>query len=148
MDYQFGMQNNLQWLRELKGLSTEQLGEMVGWSHVTVWRHENGERDINTKKAKAYAEALGCEPADIISSSKKYEYKLVLKCYSLAKGALKMLPKKAALTKEVEERFLENLLETAFKEKLRYKDIKLTEESAYSLLESMLSSPQQKGSIQ
>ncbi len=148
MDYQFGMHNNLQWLRELKGLTTEQLGEMVGVSHVTVWRHENGERDINTKKAKAYADALGCEIADIISTSKKYEYRLVLKCYALAKGALSLLPKKIAISKEMEEGFLENLLETALREQLRYKEIRLTEESAYSLLESMTSPLPRTGHIQ
>lgn len=71
MTYQSGMEhelpNNLRKLRERANISPEEMAEKVGWSTTTIWRHETGERDMNTKKLDIYAKAIGCKAEDILS---------------------------------------------------------------------------------
>ncbi len=60
--------NNIRKLRELKGLTQEELGKLIGAEKATVYRHEKGRIQLTEEKINAYAKALECAPSEIISA--------------------------------------------------------------------------------
>ena len=53
--------------REFRGLSQEQLAEILGTNKSGVSKIENGLNKYNQSSLEAWADALTCEPADLIS---------------------------------------------------------------------------------
>ena len=51
----------LKWLREHKGLTQEQLGELVGSSGATVSQYERGVRNMSTDRFLLIMETLGAK---------------------------------------------------------------------------------------
>ena len=52
--------------RKYRGLTLVQLAERVGVSQPTVSRIERGEQPYSQPILEAFADALGCEPSDLI----------------------------------------------------------------------------------
>jgi transcriptional regulator with XRE-family HTH domain len=52
--------------REYRGLKQPQLAERIGVTKATISRVENGETDYTQSLLEVLADALGCEPADLI----------------------------------------------------------------------------------
>ena len=59
------MPNRLRELRKQRGLTQEQLGELVKATKMQVSRHEKERRGLKIEKLVAYARALGCHPAEL-----------------------------------------------------------------------------------
>ena len=59
------MANRLRELRKQRGLSQEQLGELVNATKMQVSRHEKERRGLKLEKLIDYAGALGCHPAEL-----------------------------------------------------------------------------------
>jgi putative transcriptional regulator len=57
--------NYLKDARTRRGITQEELAEMIGVTHTTVQRHESGRRGINTEMLHKYAAALGCRVSEI-----------------------------------------------------------------------------------
>jgi transcriptional regulator with XRE-family HTH domain len=55
-----------QW-REYRGLTQEQLAELVGWSVGNVSQLERGLQGYSQEGLEALAEALQCDPGDILT---------------------------------------------------------------------------------
>jgi transcriptional regulator with XRE-family HTH domain len=53
--------------RDYRGLTQEQLAERLGTTKGAVSKIENGTSRYNQSSLEAWAEALSCEPADLIS---------------------------------------------------------------------------------
>lgn len=53
--------------REFRGLSQEALAEKLGTNKSGVSKIENGQNYYNQSSLEAWADALGCEPSDLIS---------------------------------------------------------------------------------
>lgn len=60
------MQLRIKHFRQNKGLTVEQLAEMVGMSKSYVSEIENGKKQVNGRRLEAFALALGVRPADLI----------------------------------------------------------------------------------
>jgi transcriptional regulator with XRE-family HTH domain len=53
--------------REFRGLTQEQLAELLGTGKSAVSKMERGENKYNQYSLEAWADALNCEPSDLIS---------------------------------------------------------------------------------
>lgn len=53
-------------LRKEKGLTQQQLGDIVGVSHVMICRAEDGTKDPPLWMLKAMAKALGVKPGELL----------------------------------------------------------------------------------
>lgn len=60
--------NRTRELRELAGLSMDELAERMGTSHQQVSKHELGQRRLTIQWLQRYAMALGVTPADIMAA--------------------------------------------------------------------------------
>jgi DNA-binding Xre family transcriptional regulator len=54
--------------REHRGMTTEQLANRIEMSVATVSRLESGDKEWTSSQLDALAEALGCQPKDLLSS--------------------------------------------------------------------------------
>tara|TARA_R110000782_G_scaffold59847_1_gene124003 strand:- start:858 stop:1202 length:345 start_codon:yes stop_codon:yes gene_type:complete len=61
--------NRINELRRAAGLTQETLGEMLGTSKMNVSRYETGKQDLTLDWMRRFAEALQCEPADLLTDS-------------------------------------------------------------------------------
>ena len=59
------MPNRLRELRKQRGLTQEQLGELVKATKMQVSRHERHLRGLKLEKMVDYARALDCHPAEL-----------------------------------------------------------------------------------
>jgi transcriptional regulator with XRE-family HTH domain len=59
----------LQELREQSVLSMRELEERSGISYHTIWRLENGKTGAHPRTIRKLAEALGCEPSELLKGS-------------------------------------------------------------------------------
>ena len=57
--------NNLKKIIKKSGMTTTEVGEMIGRGRETVSRHMNGHTQMTMTDANKYADALKCEPEDI-----------------------------------------------------------------------------------
>lgn len=60
--------NRIRELRELAGLSMDELAERLGTSRQQVSKHEHGQRRLTIQWLQRYAMALGVTPADIMAA--------------------------------------------------------------------------------
>lgn len=93
-----GMKNRIRELRLKRGLTLEQLAERVGASLPQIQKMETGERRLNSDWLPKLAEALKCDPSEIISTGNReiiYQADDVLfqKCGDAIVGAAKKLGK-------------------------------------------------------
>jgi transcriptional regulator with XRE-family HTH domain len=58
--------NRIRVLREAKGLTQTQLGEMIGLSQDAIGKIERGDRNLKANQIKAIARALGCRPGALL----------------------------------------------------------------------------------
>src|SRR5882762_9273705 len=65
--YTLGMKVRLKQIREERGLTQEQLAEMVCTTHATIQRYESGKRQIPSSKVFRLAAALKCHPGEIFA---------------------------------------------------------------------------------
>jgi transcriptional regulator with XRE-family HTH domain len=63
--------NNLQKIRESKKLTRERLAEIIGTTATTIYRKETGIRGLRADELEKYANALECEPYELIVSAEK-----------------------------------------------------------------------------
>lgn len=63
------MQNRIAELRESKGLSQRQLGELANTTGVQIGYLERGARRLTIDWMRRIADALGCDPADLLPGS-------------------------------------------------------------------------------
>lgn len=68
--------NKLQQIRESKGMSRDELAERLGTTATTIYRKETGMRGLKTHELKAYANALGCNPGDLVDDAGSSEASL------------------------------------------------------------------------
>lgn len=61
--------NRLRELRQDRGLSQRDLGNMVGEKYQTVSRHETGENEMTIAQLRAYADALGVKPEEMLNDT-------------------------------------------------------------------------------
>jgi transcriptional regulator with XRE-family HTH domain len=61
--------NRIREWRHLRRLSQEELAERVGSTGQTIGRYESGQRQVTLKCLARLAEALDCEPADLLPNS-------------------------------------------------------------------------------
>lgn len=73
---------NLKLIRKRRGLTQEQLAELVGVTNATVQRHETRKREMNLSDIEKYAEALNCRPADIIDENALEEDKEMMEVFT------------------------------------------------------------------
>lgn len=59
--------NRIRELRELAGLTQDQLADRMGTQSQQIGKHERGERRLTIQWMQRYAAALGIAPADLIS---------------------------------------------------------------------------------
>jgi transcriptional regulator with XRE-family HTH domain len=59
--------NRINELRRMAGLTQEALANLLGTSKMNVSRYETGKQDLTIDWMRRFAEALGCEPAEILS---------------------------------------------------------------------------------
>ncbi|WP_430244981.1 XRE family transcriptional regulator [Neorhizobium sp. DAR64861/K0K2] len=62
--------NRVREIRKDKSLTIEELAEATGLSVSYVGRLENGERNLSVKNMNLFADALGVEPQELLSSSR------------------------------------------------------------------------------
>lgn len=58
--------NYIKEIRLHRRLTQEELAEIMGISHATVQRHENGKRQLNIDWLHRYSDALNVHPIDIV----------------------------------------------------------------------------------
>lgn len=58
--------NRIREWRRHRGLTLEQLAELVGSNNQTIGRYERGERSVTIDVLLQLAPALGCKPADLL----------------------------------------------------------------------------------
>ncbi len=63
------MELRLKELRKTRGLTLDDLADMAGISKSYLSELENGRKDINGRRLKALAKALGVRPSDILGDS-------------------------------------------------------------------------------
>jgi len=56
----------LRQIREDRGISRERFAEMVGTTATTIYRKETGLRKLTQDDIELYANALGCDPAELL----------------------------------------------------------------------------------
>jgi transcriptional regulator with XRE-family HTH domain len=61
--------NRINELRRAAGLSQEALANLLGTSKMNVSRYETGKQDLTVEWMRRFAEALGCEAAELLSDS-------------------------------------------------------------------------------
>ncbi len=71
--------------RSHRGMTQEQLADAIQSTHVTVSRMERGDRPYNQPFLEACADALSCDPADIIAGPPESNEKLQI-IFDLLKG--------------------------------------------------------------
>jgi transcriptional regulator with XRE-family HTH domain len=59
--------NRIKELRDLQGLSQEELGKRVGTTQPQIQRLETGERKLTEDWMRRIAKGLGCRPADLLT---------------------------------------------------------------------------------
>ena len=59
--------HRLREMRQARGLTLEQLAELVDMTYQTVQRYETGARKLRVDDLPRFAEALDCEPADLVA---------------------------------------------------------------------------------
>jgi len=67
------MEVNVERLKELRrerGLSLRELEERSGVSYNTIWRLEDGRQGAHPRTVRKLAEALGVEPADLLTEGR------------------------------------------------------------------------------
>jgi transcriptional regulator with XRE-family HTH domain len=64
-DYKVMSKNYIKEMRKKRGLTQEQLAELMDVGQGTIARHERGERKMKWETIQAYARALECHPSDI-----------------------------------------------------------------------------------
>ncbi len=67
--------NRIREIREAAGLTSEELGNMIGTSSSQILRLEKGERRLTVEWMQKIAEALKCTPADLIATAAVAEVK-------------------------------------------------------------------------
>lgn len=82
--------SKLKEMREKRGLSREALAELVGTTATTIYRKETGMRGLKTSEINRYAEALGCEPIQLIDTGTEYEKKISPVIVEDAEGAVQI----------------------------------------------------------
>lgn len=63
------LENRLREQRHRKGLSSPELAQIVGTSAQTVCRMETSDQPLTLAWIKRFADALGCDPCDILPVS-------------------------------------------------------------------------------
>lgn len=63
------MENRIRAVRKAKGLSQEQLGEMVGTNKVQIGRLEKGNRRLTIDWVEKIAKALDCHPMELLGEA-------------------------------------------------------------------------------
>ena len=63
------MSNNLKAMRKKRGLTQEDLAELMGTTKTTVYRHESGVRDPSAATVREYAKHLQCSPGEIMGET-------------------------------------------------------------------------------
>ena len=58
--------NNLKKIIKKSGLTTTEVGDLIGRGRETVSRHMNGHTQMSMSDANKYADVLKCEPEDKI----------------------------------------------------------------------------------
>lgn len=61
------MENRIEELRKARGLTLKQLADLVGTSNQQISFLEKGKRRLTVDWMTRISEALGCQPADLIS---------------------------------------------------------------------------------
>ncbi len=85
------MKNRIQEIRKKKSISQERLAELAGFSVVHMNRLENGSRLLGIKAMEKIANALGCNPEDLISSFNSEQTEVPVVCKVGAGGSVDMI---------------------------------------------------------
>jgi transcriptional regulator with XRE-family HTH domain len=56
----------LKHLRQLRALTLRELGEESGVSYATIWRIENGHKEVRPSTIRKLARALGVDTAELV----------------------------------------------------------------------------------
>jgi transcriptional regulator with XRE-family HTH domain len=56
----------LKHLRQLRALTLRELGEESGVSYATIWRIENGHKEVRPSTIRKLAHALGVDTAELV----------------------------------------------------------------------------------
>ncbi|MCB2082367.1 MAG: helix-turn-helix domain-containing protein [Rickettsiales bacterium] len=67
------MKNRIRYLRQLQGLTLQQLAERVGCSYQQITRLEHGQRRLSQEWMERIAAAIGCRPAELIEETSLQE---------------------------------------------------------------------------
>jgi transcriptional regulator with XRE-family HTH domain len=68
-----GMKLRLREIRKLRGLTLEQLGDMVGMSISYLSEIESGKKLPNSKRIERFCEALSVKPYELLRSDEEFD---------------------------------------------------------------------------
>lgn len=57
-------------MRKMLGLTRRELADRLDTTETTIYRKERGDRQLRTEELELYAKALGCEPNDLLGTTK------------------------------------------------------------------------------
>lgn len=69
-------------IRKERGLSLDQLGEMIGMSGGYLSELERGIKNINSRRLNQLAEALRCSPSELLGEGADDSYKEFIRDFS------------------------------------------------------------------
>lgn len=69
------MKNRIREIREQRGMTQDELAQLLGISRVAVTRYEGGHRVLNRAKENSIAEALGVKPDELYEDLNKEDIK-------------------------------------------------------------------------